>query len=185
MNDEAPSKRVLSITARPTPEQKKRFAAIAKAKGMSEQKLAGIVLEWFLNRYDLQENIWRHDRPEIASTDRLTIRLRPGDRQQLDLQCGHRHIKPSAYVASLVRAHLRGSTPVPAAELAVLKQAVSQLAATNRGLTQLVKLLNERAVPSEVVSAELDRTYYAVRDLEKTVHDFVLAANAAWETNRG
>ena len=79
MSDGDSGKRVLSITARPTPEQKARFVAIAKSKGMSE-KLAGIVIEQFLGRHDLQQNIWRRDRPKVASTDRLTIRLRPGDR---------------------------------------------------------------------------------------------------------
>jgi hypothetical protein len=72
--------------------------------------------------------------------DRISIRLRPGDGRQLRLRAQARCMKPSTYVAALVRQHVGGSAPLPGPELRALKLVLAELSATSRRV---------RAVPAD------------------------------------
>ena len=61
-------------------------------------------------------------------TDRITIRLRPGDHQVIARRAAQRAMKASSYLAALVRAHVAANPPLAATELAALKQSVVVLA---------------------------------------------------------
>jgi hypothetical protein len=67
-----------------------------------------------------------------ARLDRITIRLRPGDGARLRDRAGARCMKPSTYLAALVRQHVGGAAPLPQPELRALKHALSELSATAR-----------------------------------------------------
>src|SRR6202035_2022125 len=70
--------RVPSITARPTPDEKRRFAELASSRGMSESTLALIGIRSLL---DSNGPPARWVEEPAPATDRITIRLRPGDHQ--------------------------------------------------------------------------------------------------------
>ena len=69
-----------SITARPSPEEKARFTLLAQHVGLSESALALNAIRILLER----DEQWHARQPElkwghVAASDRITIRLRPGD----------------------------------------------------------------------------------------------------------
>ena len=72
-----------SITARPSAAEKARFARLADAAGMSESALALVAIRAVLDPdgQTSQEAVAAAERK--ASTDRITIRLRPGDGARL------------------------------------------------------------------------------------------------------
>ena len=102
-----------TITARPTPQEKRAFAALAAQRQISESTLALIAIRAWLN---LQS-------PDLLPTpsssgpalDRITIRLRPGDRLAIRARAAERRMKDSGYIAALVRGHVAANPPLTTA----------------------------------------------------------------------
>lgn len=68
---------------------------------------------------------------------RLYVRLTAADRQLLQARSAARLLAPATYTSLLLRAHLRGLTPLPQAELSAIRQSTSELAAIGRHLNQI------------------------------------------------
>ena len=115
-----------SITARPTLQEKRSFAEVAAKLRVSESTLALIAIRTLLAS-DVPDLPPRTSSSEPA-VDRITIRLRPGDRLAIRHRAAERRMKDSAYIAALVRGHVAANPPLAAQELAALKAAVSVLA---------------------------------------------------------
>ena len=116
-----------------------RFASLAARAGISESGLAMIAIRSVLNPD--AKSLWDTE-PEPAlgpATDRITIRLRPGDGLSIARRAAQRGMKPSAYIAALVRAHVAANPPWPANELAALKQSVAVLGSLGRLIAQSAK----------------------------------------------
>lgn len=170
-----------SITARPSAAEKARFATLAAASGVSESTLAMIAIRRVL---DPDAVLMRGSVPARArgpATDRITIRLRPGGGESIARRAVQRGMKPSAYLAALVRAHVAVNPPLTATELAALKQSVAVLAGFGRVLAQAIRLPSFPGLARE----ELQRTRAAVAALEQRTHDFARAALISWESRSG
>lgn len=168
-----------SITARPSHDEKERFATLAARAGISESALALIAIRDVLNP-DAKPLAETEATQRLGpSTDRITIRLRPGDGASIARRAVQRGLKPSAYIAALVRAHIAHSPPWPANELAALKQGVAMLAGLGRLLAQAAKS------PSGIACDDLQRTRAAVAALEQRTHDLARAALISWESRSG
>jgi len=168
-----------SITARPSPNEKERFAALAARAGISESALALIAIRDVLNPD--AKPIGDSEPPATLgpATDRITIRLRPGDGAAIARRAAQRGMKPSAYVAALVRAHVLQNPPWPENELATLKQTVVVLAGLGRLMAQAAK------TGSGIARDDLQRTRAAVAALEQRTHDLARAALISWESRSG
>ena len=116
------------------------------------------------------------------STDRITIRLRPGDGLALARRAAQRGMKASAYLAALARAHLRANPPLPASELAGLKQSIIVLAGLGRLLVETSRNPALAGPEREDLRQQLSRTRTAVGALERHTHDLARAALISWET---
>jgi hypothetical protein len=165
-----------SITARPSAVEKARFASLAAARGMSEAALAlnairaaigtGTASSWDPHERDAR----------VSATDRITIRLRPGDGEWISRRAAQRGMKSSAYLSALVRAHIARNPPLPANELAALKLSVVVLA----GLGRL--LARESKAPTGIARDDLQRTRAAIAELEQRMHALAKAALISWES---
>jgi len=167
-----------SITARPSPAEKARFATLATASGLSESELAMIAIRKVLDPDDAPP---RESVPAPArgpATDRITIRLRPGDGESIARRAAQRGMKPSGYLAALVRAHVAVSPPLSANELAALKQSVAVLAGVGRLLAQAIRPPSSPGLARE----ELQRTRAAVAALEQRTHNLARVALISWES---
>ncbi len=167
-----------SITARPSAAEKARFATLATASGLSESALAMIAIRKVLDpdAAPLRESVPAPARG--PATDRITIRLRPGDGESIARRAAQRGMKPSAYLAALVRAHVAANPPLTANELAALKQSVAVLAGVGRLLAQAIRLPSSAGLARE----DLHRTRAAVAVLEQRTHDLAKAALISWES---
>ncbi len=112
------------------------------------------------------------------ATDRISIRLRPGDGESIARRAAQRGLKSSAYLAALVRAHVAANPPLTANELAALKPSVAVLAGVGRVLAQAIRLSSSPGVSRE----ELQRTRAAVAVMEQRMHDLARAALISWES---
>jgi hypothetical protein len=173
--------RLPSITARPTRAEKERFATLAASRGMSESALALIAIRSLLDCNDVAQTNAAPPRRE-RSTDRITIRLRPGDRRVINERASRRGMKASTYLAALVRAHIVTNPPLTDDELGAYKQGVILLAGLGRLLTRISRdAVRAGSIPQEL-QQELSRTRAVVAGLEKRTHGLARAALISWES---
>ncbi len=183
VNDGAPKSTAPSITARPTPQEKRLFAAVASRRQLSESALALIAIRALLDS-DLS------DLPPITSSngpavDRITIRLRPGDRLAIGQRAAERRMKDSAYIAALVRGHVAANPPVATHELAAFKRAVSVLAGFGRLLARTAREAAQAGVMPRDLQQDLSRSRALVADVERRMHEFAQVALVTWESRVG
>jgi hypothetical protein len=172
--------RLPSITARPTRAEKERFATLAASRGMSESTLALIAIRSLLDSNDPVEHHTRHS--QERAIDRITIRLRPGDRRAINERAAERDMKAATYLAALVRAHIGMNPPLTTDELASYKQGVIVLAGLGRLFAQISRnAAHAGGIPKEL-QQELPRLLAAVKALEKRTHDLARAALISWES---
>jgi hypothetical protein len=169
-----------SITARPTPQEKRMFAAVAAQRQVSESALALIAIRALLDS----------DVPDMPSNpssngpalDRITIRLRPGDRLGVRQRAADRRMKDSAYIAALVRGHVAANPPLATHELAAFKLAVSTLAAFGRLLARTAREAAQADLLPPDLQQDLSRSRALVSDAERCMHEFAPAALVTWES---
>lgn len=180
MNSNGSASRLPSITARPAPAEKERFATLAASRGMSESALALIAIRSLLDCKDSQTNAAPARRER--STDRITIRLRPGDRRVINERANRRDMKASTYLAALVRAHIATNPPLPENELAAYKQGVILLAGLGRLLTRISRDGTKAGSMPKDLQEKLSCTRAMVAGLEKVTGKLACAALMSWES---
>jgi hypothetical protein len=173
--------RVPSITARPTPAEKERFATLAASRGISESTLALIAIRSLLDGSDVSETNAAPARQE-RSTDRITIRLRPGDRRVINERASRRGMKASTYLAALVRAHIATNPPLTNDELGAYKHGVILLAGLRRLLTRMSREGARAGSMSQDLQQELSLTRAMVAGLEKVTEKLACAGLKSWES---
>jgi hypothetical protein len=180
VNDSALKSTAPSITARPTPQEKRSFAEVAAKLRVSESTLALIAIRTLLAS-DVPDLPARTSSSEPA-TDRITIRLRPGDRLAIRRRAGERRMKDSAYMAALVRGHVAANPPLATQELTALKAAVSVLAGFGRLFARTAREAAQAGVLPRDLQQDLSRTRALVADVERRMHEFAQAALVSWES---
>jgi hypothetical protein len=99
-----------SIAARPTPQEKRRFAEVAAKLRVSESALALMAIRALLDS-DVPDLPPRTSSSDPA-VDRITIRLRPGDRLAIRQRAAERRMRDSVEARSQYRAfHAEADTP--------------------------------------------------------------------------
>jgi hypothetical protein len=161
--------RLPTITVRLSPDEKQRFAELAASRGLSECALAVAVLRALLTLGASSAlNIPSASRRQ-AATDRITIRLRPGDGAALEARAAQRRMKTSTYVAALVRSHIAANAVLAANELETVKQAVVVLAGVGRILSRIARCGSQAGALSPEVRQALAQTRSVVAAVGKRV----------------
>jgi len=174
---------VPSITLRPSAEEKARFKLLAQHLGLSESALALNAIRALLERDDVWLRRQSPLNPQyVAATDRITIRLRPGDGLAVIQRAAERGFKPATYISALVRAHIMANPPLPSAEVNALKMSLGVLA----GLGTVLAETSRHGIPSgpqgELYREAIRRTRREIAALEQRIVDLTKAALIAWET---
>ncbi|MDB6013974.1 MAG: hypothetical protein JWL65_6224 [Gammaproteobacteria bacterium] len=182
VNSSNPTVRIPSITARPTLAEKERFAQVAARSGISESALALIAIRALLESNESLATTTAPESGHQPATDRITIRLRPGDGRAINQRAAQRGMRASTYLAALVRAHVAARPPLTVDELAILKQGVAVLASLGRTLSHI----SRNAAQGDTLSADLQRHLGQIRAvvaaLERRTHDIARSALVTWES---
>ncbi|HTV97824.1 MAG TPA: hypothetical protein VME42_17640 [Steroidobacteraceae bacterium] len=183
MNDTTSKATLPSITVRPMQEEKRLFSELAARRQMSESALALCAIRVLL--HSEVPGLQPRNLPSGPAVDRITIRLRSGDRLAIQRRAAERRMKDSAYIAALVRGHVGANPPLTTRELAALKTAVSVLAAMGRLLARTARDARQAGILPGDLRQELGHTRTLVADLERRMHEFVRTALVAWEGRVG
>lgn len=171
-----------------SPEKKQQFAALADSKDMTESELLALLVDHVLGTNPAPgpaRELSGDDGEEGGASERVTLRLRPGDRRQIEARAAQRDMKPGSYLVALVHAHVRRQAPLPVAELNQLKVAVGELSAVGRNLNQLARAANAGEVPVDGLSTTLQAALRQVDDVRRQVADLVRANIMSWESGHG
>jgi hypothetical protein len=169
-----------TITARPTPEEKRLFTALAAQRHISESTLALIAIRAWLDAQS--PDLLPHPSSSGPALDRITIRLRPGDRLAIRHRAAERRIKDSAYIAALVRGHVAANPPLTTHELAAFKAGVSVLAAFGRSLARAAREAAQTGDLRRDLQQDLSRCRALVSEVERHMHEFARAVLVSWES---
>ena len=170
-----------SVTVRLSAHEKEWFATLARSRGVSESALALSVIRSIGDSGSVDPYATG---PRTPATDRVTIRLRPGDGHAIARRASERGMKPSAYLAALVRAHLAANPPLASSELAALKQSVVVLAGVGTLLAQTARNPALSGPAFEDVRQVISRTRAALATLEQRTQEFTQKALMSWEIRR-
>jgi hypothetical protein len=182
VNSINPTARIPCITARPTLAEKERFAKLAASSGVSESALALIAIHALLESTDPSASTTAPESARQAATDRITIRLRPGDGRAINQRAAQRGMRASTYLAALVRAHVAASPPLTVDELAILKQGVAVLANLGRSMSYIARNAAQTGALSPELQKLLSQTRAVVDALERRTHDLARSALITWES---
>jgi hypothetical protein len=120
-------------------DSKERFSRVAEAQGLSESALLRRLVESSLIATTTFDMGTASRAEPVASTGRISVRLRHDDLIFLRERARARDLPTSTYVSYLVRAHLRTQTPLPTAELGALKRSVAEVGAIGRNINQIAR----------------------------------------------
>lgn len=162
-----------SITARPSADEKLLFASVAAARGMTESALALQAIRGYLAGDTMVATV-PEQQERIAATDRITIRMRPGDAAWVAKRAHARGMKSSGYLAALIRAHISRAPPLPEEEIRVLKRAVAVLVDFGR--------IIQNKPATALTRDELYHARASIAHLERQLQSFVKASLVAWES---
>ena len=173
------------LGTRTSSETKARFAALAAQQCLTESALLALLIDKVVAAKTTPEEVESAHRTQVkeCASNRLTLRLRPGDRTLADAMAAARRMKTSSYLAMLVRTHVRGAPVMPPAELDELKGVVGHLAALGR---QLRSLGEGVAAPGGMTSAAAHQLLVevgtTVESVRQAVAGVVRANLMGWET---
>jgi hypothetical protein len=159
---------------------KERFSRAAKAQGLSESALLRRLIEASLLA-TATSDISAAPAEPVASTGRISVRLRQDDLILLRKRARARELPTSTYVSYLVRAHLRAQTPLPTAELEVLKRSVAEVGAIGRNINQIARAVNQQQWPAGPNRADLLSVLRALTALRDHTKALINANLASWE----
>jgi hypothetical protein len=176
-------KSVPSITARPSAAEKARFSELAMRAGMSESALALFAIRTLLDPGGKPPQTTTNAMERLAATDRITIRLRPGDGGTIAQRAAARGMKVSTYLAALVRAHVRANPPLPTAELAALKESVALLAGLGHVFVRVARSSPLTGLDHQALRKDVAHVRIVLARLEQQTHDLAKAGLIAWESH--
>ncbi|MDH6170061.1 hypothetical protein M2282_005231 [Variovorax boronicumulans] len=179
------------ISARVSSDTKASFAALAARHRLSESGLLAKMAHEVIQSNGpiaLTSNPQRaaHDLDGgVGAADRITLRLRPGDRLAVARRARARGMRTGSYLALLIHNHVHASAVLPPSELAQIKAVGAHLAALGRQLLMFGMTNN----PAGVVALDLGEAVTLVRREVESAREATVAVVRrnliSWESGSG
>lgn len=170
------------ISARVTADMKERFAAVARQQEQSESVLLKRLVEAALVTAVVAKPQAIEQVEPVAASGKVSVRLRPDDLLLLRERATARAMPTGTYVSLLVRSHLRLLTPLPTAELAVLKRSVAEISAIGRNLNQIARAFNQGDRPGGPSREDLHALLRVLDGSRVDIKALINANLASWRS---
>jgi hypothetical protein len=163
-----------------TRDTKALFTALARAQGITESALLKRFVDAALVPTNPSKPQSLGEVEPVSAAGRLSIRLRSDDLLLLRERAQAREVPTSTYVSLLVRSHLRLLTPLPTAELVVLKRSVAEISAIGRNLNQIARAFNQGERSDAASKADLYALLRALTGLRVHIKALINANLVSW-----
>jgi Bacterial mobilisation protein (MobC) len=170
------------ITARVTSEMKERFAAVARYQALSESALLKRLVEAALVAVIAVKPQVTEVVEPVPIGGKISVRLRTDDLLLLRERAKARAMPTSTYVSLLIRSHLRSVTPLPTAELHVLKRSVAEISAIGRNLNQIARAVNQGEGPNGASKADLQALLRAINGMRVHIKSLINSNLESWRS---
>jgi len=170
------------IGTRVPPETKARFAALAARHRLSESGLLAKMVNEVLRSNSAGS---RDSNADGVAADRITLRLRNGDRALAAQRAHSRGMKTGTYLTLLIHNHVRDAAVLPPNELDQIKATVARLAALGRQLRMfgMPNTLPQPAAPD--LGQTIARVRREVEAAREATAALVRRNLISWETGAG
>lgn len=179
------------IATRVPPETKAHFAALAARHHLSASNLlAKMVDEVLKTNGDISlgsggQHSLRETERGLGFADRITLRLRKGDRALAAQRAHSRGMKTGSYLALLIHNHVRGAAVLPPNELDQIKVTGAHLAALGRQLRTFGVPNTMPAPLTPDLSEAIARVRQEVEEAREATAALVRRNLISWETGGG
>ncbi|MGH8142819.1 MAG: hypothetical protein ACREU2_09915 [Steroidobacteraceae bacterium] len=170
------------IQCRVAPATKAALRAAAQRQQLTESALIKRVIETLVLAAAPVDSPTNMMTGRLARPARLYVRLTPGDRALLRERARARCLAPATYVSTLIHAHLRGLTPVPAEELQAIRRSTTALAAIGRNLNQIARASHTGDDGPGASREDLRALLKVCAALHDHVRSFIRKNAASWES---
>jgi Bacterial mobilisation protein (MobC) len=170
------------ITARVTSEMKERFAAVARYQALSESALLKRLVEAALVAVTAVKPQVTQTVEPVSFGGKISVRLRNDDLVLLRERAKARAMPTSTYVSLLIRSHLRSVTPLPTAELDLLKRSVAEISAIGRNLNQIARAVNQGEGPNGASKADLQALLRALNGMRVHIKSLINSNIESWRS---
>ncbi|MDP9965563.1 hypothetical protein J2W37_003289 [Variovorax paradoxus] len=178
------------IGTRVPPETRAHFVALAARHHLSASSLLAKMVDEVLKTHGESWLDPRGQRPAGESenrpgaVDRITLRLRRGDRALAAGRARVRGMKTASYLALLIHNHVRDAAVLPPNELDQIKATSAQLAALGRQL-RMFGMPNTLSQPASDLSETIARVRREVEAAREATAAIVRRNLVSWETGAG
>jgi len=170
------------VQCRIDPQLKVRLQVLAVQRGLTESGLLKRLVIGAVGMAPANDASVLAVEP-VGPRARVYVRLRPGDHVLLRERAAGRGLGSATYVSMLVRAHLRGVSPLPDRELAELRHAAGALNAVGRNLNQIARIAHQAGLVEGLTTADLRAMLAAFERLRAHFKGLIEANIASWETD--
>ena len=161
---------------------KERFAAVARYQALSESALLKRLVEAALVAVTAVKPQVTQAVEPVPVGGKLSVRLRSDDLLLLRERAKARAMPTSTYVSLLIRSHLRSVTPLPTAELDVLKRSVAEISAIGRNLNQIARAVNQGEGPNGASKADLQALLRALNGMRVHIKSLINSNLESWRS---
>ncbi|TWD86380.1 hypothetical protein FB547_104324 [Variovorax beijingensis] len=178
------------IGTRVPPETRARFAALAARHHLSASSLLAKMVDEVLKTHgDISlgsggQRSLRETEGDIGVADRITLRLRNGDRALAAERARVRGMKTASYLALLIHNHVRDAAVLPPNELDQIKATGARLAALGRQL-RMFGMPNTLSQPASDLGETIARVRREVEAAREAAAALVRRNLISWETGGG
>lgn len=159
---------------------KARFSALAKKRGVKKSALVRQLVANAVGEPASAEDMSARS-DEMQSQRRFTVRLDAADRRSLRSRAKSRNVRVSRYLAALVRAHLNNDIRPLAAEMAMMRDLITELNTIGIGLNHLVRAANDGVVWVEPLKETLEQVLAILDKLGTRLTSFGQANRTTWK----
>lgn len=179
------TRKLKAITAWVSQEIKDDFSLNAKKNGTTDSKLLALLVNTFLKRNPLPQGKV-DDTEEGKKVRRVEIGLTANQAEELNKRSVPMGMSGNAYVAALLRTHVKHAPYFSEEELNALREANRQLAALGKNVNQIARALNTSLDNADLArAAELDQVRQEVEQHRQAVANMVRQNMKAWRIGHG
>ncbi len=169
------------ISAWVRPDRRDAFRRLARSRALSDSRLLTLLIAHALQENELPLPIRPVERDlSRALSERITIRVTPGDAARILERARAREMRPATYLAALVHSHATAEAAVPVAEIAELKRAVAALTAAGRHLRQMADDAYHENETDSGMRRVLPALVEGVERVRRSVKDYIGANASSW-----
>ena len=158
------------------------LAAAAQRQQVSESALLKRMIELMLCTAVPPDVTTASSKGRTSRLTRLYVRISAGDWALLRERAAARCVAPATYASSLIRAHVRGVSPLLTEELQALRRSIAALGAIGNILNQIARLSHQDGHAAGPSREDLRAMLKVCEGLRDHVHGLMRANVMSWQS---